>query len=159
MLGLSAIGSKTRRELELAAQEANSGAGDMSSRNRLLLDHDKPRSYDGALWTAAFALRRWRIGRWRRSWTTLGLEQVCVVRHGIHCDRLRAGERVNRGNHGVLVGGILVDDSDVALASIGNKYQFSRRIPSQGVHARAVLDIGYDFARAWINDDGCIVAT
>jgi hypothetical protein len=81
------------------------------------------------------------------------------VRHWINCDRLGAGERFHRGNRRVRVGRILVDDCDVALAPIRNINQFFRRIPSQGVNARAVLDGRYDLARVWINDDGRIVAT
>src|SRR6266853_6048198 len=87
----------------------------------LLLDHDKPRSDDRTLWTAALAFRCWRrVSGWRRSGTALGLEKVPVMRHWINCDGLRAGERVDRGNSRVLVGRILVDDGDVALASIRN---------------------------------------
>ena len=81
------------------------------------------------------------------------------MRLWINCDGLRAGERVDRGNRRVLVGRILVDDRDVALAAIRNVNQFFRRIPSQGVNARAVLDGRHDFARVRINDHGRIVAT
>ena len=81
------------------------------------------------------------------------------MRHRIHRDRLRAGERGDCRNRRVLVGRILVHDRDVALAAIRNVNQFFRRIPSQGVNARAVRDRRHDFSRARINDDGSLVAT
>src|SRR5580704_5518953 len=99
-----------------------------------MLDHDKPGSDDRALRTAATAaLRRWWRGSgwWRRSRTPLRLEEVRVVRFWINSDRLRAGERVDRGNCRVLISRILVDDGDVPLAAIRNENQFFRRIPSQ----------------------------
>jgi hypothetical protein len=127
----------------------------------LLLDDYKPGSDDRTLRTAtATSRRRWCRPGWRRwSRTALGLEEVCVVRLWINCDRLRTSERVYRGNRRVIIRGILVDDCDVALAPVRNVNQFFRRIPSQGVNARAVLDGRYDLARVWINDDGRIVAT
>src|SRR2546428_7924837 len=128
----------------------------------LLLYDDKPSSDDRTLWAAATSARcrSWRrASGWRRNRTALGLEEVHVVCLRINGDRLRAGERVDRRNHRVLVGRVLVDDRDVALAPIRDVNQFLRRISPQGVNARAVLDRRHDFARVRINDDGCTVAT
>src|SRR6266852_5188188 len=47
----------------------------------------------------------------------------------------------------------------VATTPLRNVNQLFRGIPAQGVHARAVRDGRHDFARAGINDDGCLVAT
>src|ERR1019366_1567896 len=97
----------------------------VSSASSSLLNDDKPRSDDWTLWTAAASSRRrwWRASRWRRRRTALGLEEVRVVRHRINGDCLRAGERGYRRNLCVLIGRILVDDRDVALAPIRNENQ------------------------------------
>ena len=92
--------------------------------------------------------RRRRTGGRRRSRTPLGLEQVGVVRRGIHGDGLRAGERRDGRDDRVFVGRVLVHDRDVALAAIGNVDQLLSRIPAQGVDAGAVRDRRDDFAGA-----------
>src|SRR5262249_23537296 len=132
------------------------------SGNLLLLDNDKPCSDDRSLWAAAASTR---CRRWRRSCrrcgsgTALRLEQVHVVRVRINRDRLCAGKCIDRRYDAVFIGRVLMDDCDVALASIGNVDQFFRCIPSQSVNTRAVLDGRDDFARVRINNDGGIVAT
>src|SRR5260370_36266195 len=108
---------------------------------------------------AASARRgRWSVGRWRRSGTALGLEEVLVVRLRIDTDGLRAGERGDRRHLRVLVGRILMDDRDVPFASIWDENQFLRWIPTQGIDARSVLDGRHDFTGTRIDNDGCLVA-
>src|SRR6266852_3850759 len=142
-----------------AAPRVLASGGDRAPR-RSALDDDKPRSHNRTLRTAATSARsgRWwrRASRWWWSRTALGLEEIRVVRHRINGDRLRAGERGDSRHHRVLVGRILVDDRDVTLAPIRNVNQLFRRIPSQGVHARAVRDGRHDLARARIKNDGCL---
>src|SRR5262245_16640478 len=132
------------------------------SQLHLLLDNDKPSSDDRTLWPAAASTwrRRWRgICCRRGSGTALRLEQVGMVRLSIDRDRLRSCKCIDGRYHRVLVGRILMNDRDVALASIGYVDQFRGGIPSQSVNTRAVLDGCDDFTRVRVNNNGRIVTT
>src|SRR5438094_8651851 len=93
------------------------------------LDDDKPASDDRTLGTTpTSALLCRRAGRRGRSGAALGLEEIHQVRLRIYGDGLRAWERVHTRDDGVLIGGILVNDRDVALTAVRNVNQFPSRI-------------------------------
>ena len=107
----------------------------------LLLDRDKPRGDDRPLRSAAAPPGGWgRRSRWRRrSRTPFGLEEIDVVRLPSTPIVFAPGECCDGVHHRVLVGRILMNHSDVALAAVRNVYQLLGWIPAQGIHARPFL--------------------